>query len=370
MRMTTILLGLLLFAAAPTGRAVAGEFPKPQIEYAPRTFHCPYAEVAPVIDGLGTDRIWQNCGRTDSFVDIEGKHMPTPWFETRAAMAWDDDYFYVFAQMEEPHVWGKLQKRDSVIYYDNDFEVFIDPDGDTHNYFELEINALGTEWDLFLTRPYRDGAQALHAWDIPGLKTAVHIDGTLNDPTDTDTGWNVEIAIPWGVLAEASGTTCPPEDGDRWWVNFSRVEWDMEVVDGEYIKAVDPETGNTLPEHNWVWSPQGLIAMHYPERWGIVQFSAEPPQLTEPEVEVLVEDFARIALYEIYYLLREYQGLTGTYNGFWEDPAWQDTDLSLPWPIELSTSDNRFEIIIGLRDGTTLSVTEDGRLHRRNPGDA
>ena len=30
-------------------------------------------------------------------------------------MLWDDDYFYFGADMEEPHVWGTLTKRDSVI---------------------------------------------------------------------------------------------------------------------------------------------------------------------------------------------------------------------------------------------------------------
>ena len=44
--------------------------------------------------------------------------------------------------MEEPDLWGTLTARDSVIFHDNDFEVFIDPDGDTHAYYELEVNAL------------------------------------------------------------------------------------------------------------------------------------------------------------------------------------------------------------------------------------
>ena len=86
-------------------------------------------------------------------------------------MLWDDSRFYVSAMLEEPHVWGTLVERDSVIYHDNDFELFIDPDGDTHEYYELEINALGTEWDLLLVKPYRDGGPAVHEWDIAGLET-------------------------------------------------------------------------------------------------------------------------------------------------------------------------------------------------------
>ena len=92
---------------------------------------------------------------------------------------------------------GTLDKHDSVIFHDNDFEVFIDPDGDNHEYYELEINALNTTWDLFLPKPYKDGGRADNGWEIPGLKTAVHCRGTLNDPSDEDQGWDLEIAIPW-----------------------------------------------------------------------------------------------------------------------------------------------------------------------------
>ena len=116
-------------------------------------------------------------------------------------MLWDDEYFYIGALLEEPHVWGTLTKHDAVIFHDNDFEIFIDPDGDNHEYYEIEINALNTEWDLFLTKPYRDGGPAINAWEIPGLKTAVHVEGTLNDPRDKDTSWSVEFAFPWKALA-------------------------------------------------------------------------------------------------------------------------------------------------------------------------
>ena len=72
--------------------------------------------------------------------------------------------------MEEPDVWGTLTERDAIIYNDNDFEVFIDPDGDTQMYYELEVNPLGTVFDLMLIRPYRDGGPPIIAWDIAGLQ--------------------------------------------------------------------------------------------------------------------------------------------------------------------------------------------------------
>jgi hypothetical protein len=189
-------------------------------------------------------------------------------------MLWDDEYFSVAAEMEEPDIWATLTERDSVIFHDNDFEIFIDPDGDTHAYYELEVNALGTPWDLMLVKPYRDGGPAINGWDIEGLKVGVDVRGTLNRPGDRDEGWTVEIAMPWTILREAAPDHRAPRAGERWRANFSRVQWQVDVADGRYAKRVQSGTTNPLPEDNWVWSPQGAINMHMPERWGFVQFSS------------------------------------------------------------------------------------------------
>ena len=146
-------------------------------------------------------------------------------------MLWDDKYFYIAAELEEPHVWATLTKHDSVIFHDNDFEVFIDPDGDNHEYYEFEINALNTELGpVPQASPTATAAQRSNDWEIPGLKTAVHVDGTLNDPRDKDKCWSVELAFPWEVLAEFAHRPAPAPRRRPWRVNFSRVEW-QHVVD-------------------------------------------------------------------------------------------------------------------------------------------
>src|SRR6185436_5547504 len=162
---------------------------------------------------------------------------PKPRFRTRVKMLWDDQFFYVTADMEEPHLWATLTNHDAVIFHDPDFEVFIDPDGDGHDYYEFEINALNTGWDLLLKKPYKNGGPALNSWEIPGLKTAVNVRGTINNPADRDEGWSVEMAFPWKALAEFAHRPTPPHDGDQWRVNFSRVEWLIEVVEGKYQKV-------------------------------------------------------------------------------------------------------------------------------------
>jgi hypothetical protein len=166
----------------------------------PKHYTCHRATKPIRIDGKLDDAAWRDAAWTDDFVDIQGAGHPTPRFRTRVKMLWDDRYLYVAAELQEPHVWATLAEHDSVIFQDNDFEVFLNPSGDGRNYFEFEINALNTGWDLFLNKPYREGGKADNSWEIPGLLTAVHVDGALNDPRDRDRGWSVEIAFPWSAF--------------------------------------------------------------------------------------------------------------------------------------------------------------------------
>ncbi|MDX1365345.1 MAG: carbohydrate-binding family 9-like protein, partial [Arenibacter latericius] len=95
-----------------------------------------------VIDGKMDENAWKLAPWSEDYIDIEGE--VTPIYRTRMKMLWDNDYLYVLAEMEEPHVWATLKQRDTVIFYNNDFEIFIDAEGDTHNYYEFEMNAHNT----------------------------------------------------------------------------------------------------------------------------------------------------------------------------------------------------------------------------------
>ncbi|NWF51339.1 MAG: carbohydrate-binding family 9-like protein [Ignavibacteriaceae bacterium] len=297
------LIAFLLFVEFADGQ---DRVPIPQIEYSPEKYIC-YRTSNPIqIDGIIDEKDWLAADWTKNFVDIEGLLKPLPYFETRVKMLWDSNYFYFAAELEEPQLWATLKNRDDIIFYDNDFEIFIDPDADTYNYYELELNAFNTVWDLLIVKPYRDGGPAVHNWDINGLLTAVKTYGTLNLTTDRDTGWTIEVGIPWSVLKECSRVNCPPLNGDQWKVNFSRVEWETEVVDNNYSKRKDPVTGKILPENNWVWSPQGLINMHYPEMWGLVQFTDLSAGSKESNFIHSFVDEARYFLRNIYYRQKEY----------------------------------------------------------------
>jgi hypothetical protein len=329
--------------------------PEPHTEFNPKSYECIKTEQALIIDGKMDDEAWKRAVWTDLFMDIEGDPKPKPYLKTRMKMLWDNEYLYFGCEMEEPHIWAKLKERDSVIFFDNDFEIFIDPDGDTHNYYEFEMNAFNTVWDLFLSKPYRDsGCKVLDSWDIQGLKTAVDIQGTLNDATDEDEGWSVEVAIPWKVLEECANGT-PPKQDDVWRVNFSRVQWETEVVEGEYIKQ-------KVPEHNWVWSPQGIINMHYPERWGFVRFSEMPAGSKQEKYVINDKDIAKDVLRQIFYKQRTFYYKNAKFAKSLEELNFQIPNEEDFLPVEIYVTPSRFEIILSSKDNKfRLHISEDGK---------
>jgi hypothetical protein len=224
-----------------------------------------------VVDGHLNEAAWNRAPWSEAFTDIEGALRPAPRFRTRVKMLWDDQYWYIAAELQEPDLWATIRERDAVIFRDNDFELFVDPSNTAHRYFEVEMNQFATVWDLFLPKPYSEGGHAVNEWNIDGLKIAVDLLGTINNPRDHDRGWTVELAIPWAAFADSGHNVVPPRIGSQWRVNFSRVEWDVDTVRGAYVKRKDA-AGKPLSEHNWVWSPQGVINMHVPAMWGFVQF--------------------------------------------------------------------------------------------------
>ena len=226
---------------------------------APLAYTCHRTTKPIQIDGRLDDPAWQQAPWTTDFVDIEGYSKPRPRFRTRVKMLWDEHYLYIAAELEEPNVLATLRQHDSVIFHDNDFEVFIKPLPETPSYYEFEMNAFNTGWDLFLPKPYNVGGKPDNSWNIEGLKTAVAVEGTLNYPGDTDHGWTVEMAYPLSAFDSRQQVPLP-RTGTEWRINFSRVEW---------------SPGNPK-EDNWVWSPQGVINMHVPERWGYLKFAAAP----------------------------------------------------------------------------------------------
>jgi len=268
----------------------------------PKHYIIEYTSTQPVIDGNISDTVWKSALWSDYFKDIEGDTKPEPYYKTRFKMLWDQKYLYIAADIEDQNIWAYLRNHDDIVYRDNDFELFIDPDNNTYQYFEIEVNAINTIFDLFLSKPYRNNSHELMSWNANGIHSAVKVHGTLNKPSDKDKGWTVEMAIPYNAIT-LGGNVFVPKDGDLWRINFSRVEWETTVQNKKYIKKID-SNGKALPENNWVWSPQGIINMHYPERWGYLLFSSSDSK--NKSFELPYSEKQRQYLWLVYYRQKEY----------------------------------------------------------------
>jgi hypothetical protein len=247
------------------------------------------------LDGSLSAPAWQRAPKSPRFVDVIGG---TPaLYDSRAAALWDDDYLYIGFWCEEPFVRAAMTERDSLIFLENDVEVFIDG-GDT--YYEFEINALGTVYEVFYIwgDAYQPGSKydvpefdirqrnvrtfggnhdrtggyfwkgshprqnrwAFLDWDLPGLKTAVHVEGALNDDSVVDKGWTVALAFPWaGMTWVANRRALPPREGDTWGIFMGRYE--QLRVNGEAISV------------GWAWNRIGTNDNHLPECFTQMQFS-------------------------------------------------------------------------------------------------
>jgi hypothetical protein len=245
-----------------------------------------------VLDGKLSEPSWAAATRSNDFVDlVSGKPAMYP---TSVKLLWDDQCLYIGYEIEEPNVRAKFVKRDAPIWQENDVELFIAFD---HAYYEFEINAHGTIYEgLFIwensykelgfnqfpevnmddegvrhqpfngvgyTKHPRGKRIAFLAWDFPGLKSAVHINGTLNDESDRDAGWTVELAIPWSgmkVPLHGDARAVPPRDGDVWRMDFSRFN---------QYRAPSParDSGGWALNHHGVWDS------HIPEAFAKIRFS-------------------------------------------------------------------------------------------------
>lgn len=218
-------------------------------------YECHRTKASITVDGLLTDKEWGKAPVMDGFSDVfqPGREVKYP---TTARMLWDDKYLYVAFECVDDDIWGKGTKHDDFIYVEDCAEVFIDPEGQNRNYFEIDINPMNTVIDLMIPLPSLIGNTDINArYDVKGLKTAVKVYGTLNKRDDKDEKWTAEMAIPWSNFMGRK-VNVPPKDGDSWRVNLFRCAGPKPYPDSDQLMS-------------WSKSP-GVF--HQPRNFGVVTF--------------------------------------------------------------------------------------------------
>lgn len=178
----------------------------------------PRTATPPTIDGRLDDAVWQRAEVIREFV--------FPWHQSgekepsEARLLWDDDCLYVGHVCRDAHITALHTERDGKIPEDDCFEIMLMPNPQTpEKYYNIEWNVLGGIVDNH--RPHGPNKPRAEKWDAEGLRIAGTYIGTLNDDTDNDQSWTVEIAIPWkNFLSQLNHV--PPQPGDVLKGNLNR----------------------------------------------------------------------------------------------------------------------------------------------------
>lgn len=202
------------------------------------------------IDGRRDEAAWDEVSSVGDFVFTWWNEGDGQRQQTDARLLWDDENLYISFYCLDRDVKATRTERDSDVYRDDCVEVFASPElSHPENYFNLEINARGTLLDNY--RP--DGKNPDQEWNPSGIRIATTIAGTLNDSTDLDKGWLVEVAIPFKIFKHALPHG-HPQSGDRWRLNLNRLNDNMKV------------------KSQWSQGDRNFPRFHHPEYFGFVQF--------------------------------------------------------------------------------------------------
>jgi hypothetical protein len=245
------------------------------------------------IDGDLSKEPWASAQKSPRFVDMVSGE--PAFFDTRIASVYDDKALYLAYWAEESQLRASMKERDSLVWFDNDVELFIDG---KDCYYELEINSFNTVYEVFFVyqKAYKRGSRwdcpefdllshdmdvlcgfqdasrykkdprgkrwAFMDWDYPGLKTGVKLYGKINDPGTVDKGWTVEIALPWeGLKVLNPGRAWPPQAGDE--LRFQPFRFEALRYHG---KTVSESPG-------WALGCHGVYDSHLPEKFSRLVFA-------------------------------------------------------------------------------------------------
>ena len=197
-------------------------------------YKCPHITQPVKVDGLLDEPVWQQVPPLSFLIPVT---LQQPLSKTEARLLWDDSHLYVGFKAYDQDVWSYLTQRDSTTCSEDVLEVFLKPDAAKESYYNFEINALSTVYDAFNLKRGAGGEDhhRWSRWNCEGLRSAVTIKGTINDHTDVDEYWQMEIAVPFAELPSLDGRA--PAPGDKWQFHLGRYDYSVYLPEGVELSS-------------------------------------------------------------------------------------------------------------------------------------
>jgi hypothetical protein len=203
------------------------------------------------VDARLDEAVWQKAATLSLVLNSDS----TPGREATEVRLWyDDEALYLAWICSDSDIQATFTERDSRFWEEEVCELFITAEN-LEQYFELQWNPLGGEFDAIIDNPLDESglSQDIEGhWEYTAqsMKSAVHVDGSVSDATDTDVKWQIEAVVPFSDLDVSS-----PEAGDTWRGNFYRFN-----------------RGTGHEAEGLAWSPTLLRSFHQPSRFGYLIF--------------------------------------------------------------------------------------------------
>ena len=213
-------------------------------------YQCVYSTSAITIDGKADEIAWRASKNLSPFVvPVSGDAAKT---ETSVKLAWDLDYFYFYAEMEDANVIATKRKHDASLWFEDVFELFLRPSANHAGYYEFQVSPLGTTFDIYWPNAENRSETFLQQLTANNFNfevvTARHADG-----------WKVEGRILWRDMKMTGGRPAADE------------VWSFALCRYDYQNDKDAELSSSahLSDENF----------HQLDEYGQIKF-VKPPMLT------------------------------------------------------------------------------------------